>query len=232
MKVSIIIPVYNAEKYLRQCIDSVIQQTYRDLEIILVDDGSTDNSGKICDEYAIKDSRIKVFHINNSGVSFARNKGIQESSGQYLMFVDSDDYIDLNMVEILISEISQSKSDLVICGYTTVTHENYIKSQCKKAFLKGKKEISNYIIKNYHPGYINSPCNKLYRKDLIKHYFDENQSLGEDLLFNIDYLKSVNSINCINDCLYYYRRENNESLSLRYRSDLLKLRTYKSSSVP
>ncbi|WP_181884504.1 glycosyltransferase family 2 protein [Neobacillus piezotolerans] len=221
MKVSIIIPVFNVEKYLKKCIDSVIKQSYKEIEIILVNDGSTDASGEICDEYALKDRRIIVIHKKNEGVSSARNTGLEISSGQYIMFIDSDDYIDLKMVEILLSSILKDNSDLVMCGYIIVSYGKFTKIECKEKLLKNKQLICEYIAENYLPGCVNSPCNKLYKRNLITHYFEENQFLGEDLLFNLDYLKSSNTMSCIDECLYYYRRENYESLSLRFQEDLL-----------
>ena len=117
MKLSIIIPVYNTEKYLHRCVDSVLQQNMSDYELILVDDGSTDGSGKICDEYKEKDSRVKVIHTQNQGVSKARNTGLELSSGEYIGFVDADDYIDADMYEKLIEASIDSNADVCCCGY-------------------------------------------------------------------------------------------------------------------
>ena len=122
-QVSVIIPIYNSEKYLHECLDSVINQTYKDIEIILVDDGSTDKSSSICDEYAKKDERIKVFHTSNNGPSHARNIGIDNATGEYIVFQDSDDYIELNMIEDTVKEALKSDSDLVISGHKTFFEE-------------------------------------------------------------------------------------------------------------
>ena len=105
--ISIIVPVYNVEPFLRRCLDSILGQTYKNLEVILVDDGSTDASGTICNEYCAKDPRVRVFHQVNAGISAARNKGLDKSSGSFIVFVDSDDYIELNMVEVLLSAINR-----------------------------------------------------------------------------------------------------------------------------
>ena len=115
--ISVIIPVYNVEKYLRRCIDSVINQTYKNLEIIIVDDGSTDNSSNICDEYTNKDSRVKVVHKENGGLSSARNVGIELAKGDLIAFVDSDDYIELEMYEKLKENMDKYDSDIAICQY-------------------------------------------------------------------------------------------------------------------
>ena len=112
MKISVIVPVYNVEKYLTKCVDSIMNQTYKDLEIILVDDGSTDNSGKICDEYVKKDKRFKVIHKKNGGLSDARNVGIKNSTGEYLSFIDSDDYIDNDMIECLYNACIKNNADI------------------------------------------------------------------------------------------------------------------------
>ena len=115
--ISVIVPVYKVEQYLPQCIESIINQTYRNLEIILIDDGSPDNCGKICEEYAQKDKRIKVFHKKNGGLSDARNYGIARASGEYLAFVDSDDWIEPDMYEVLVNWIEDHQTDIVSCGF-------------------------------------------------------------------------------------------------------------------
>ena len=116
-KISIIIPIYNVEQYLPQCLDSIINQTYKNLEIILINDGSTDNSGKICDNYAKVDNRIHVFHKKNEGVTSARNLGLDKCTGDFIGFVDPDDFIELNMYEILYNEQQRTNADIVWCNY-------------------------------------------------------------------------------------------------------------------
>ena len=115
--ISIIVPVYKAEKYLRRCVDSILAQTYQNIEVLLIDDGSPDNSGEICDEYAEKDSRVRVFHKPNGGVSSARNLGLKEAKGDYIGFVDADDYIDKTMYEVLLCNLIKENSDISICSY-------------------------------------------------------------------------------------------------------------------
>ncbi|CCK83183.1 Protein of unknown function [Lactobacillus equicursoris 66c] len=117
-RISVIVPVYNVQKYLDRCVDSIVKQTYPNLEIILVDDGSKDNSGTMCDGYT--DSRIKVIHKANAGLGMARNSGIEMATGQYIMFVDSDDYIDLDMIEKLYSDLIKAKADTAIGGFKRV----------------------------------------------------------------------------------------------------------------
>ena len=115
-KISVIVPVYNCKKYIKKCVDSIINQTFKDLEIILIDDGSTDESGKICDELKLKDSRIKVIHQENKGVSAARNEGVKASSGDYISFVDGDDYLSEDMYEFLYDNLKKSGADISVCG--------------------------------------------------------------------------------------------------------------------
>ena len=118
--ISVIVPVYNVEKYIRECLDSIVNQTYKNLQIILVDDGSTDNSGKICDEFAKKDSRITVVHQENQGAGAAKNTGLELIEGEYFSIIDSDDYIDLSMYEKMVSLMKQYDSDIVQCLFKQV----------------------------------------------------------------------------------------------------------------
>ena len=129
-EISIIVPVYQVEKYIRQCIESILAQTFTDFELILVDDGSKDNSGKICDEYAEKDKRIRVIHKENDGLSDARNKGLDNASGNYFMFVDGDDYISPNMAECLYKKISEAKADIAACNYRYIFEDG-----CPRGFF-------------------------------------------------------------------------------------------------
>ena len=122
-KISVIVPVYNVERYLKRCIESIINQTYKDLEIILVDDGSTDSSGNICDEYKKIDKRISVIHKKNGGLSDARNEGLKVVTGTYIAFVDSDDFLDLDMYEYMQKNIEKENADIVICG-TKIDYDN------------------------------------------------------------------------------------------------------------
>ena len=118
--ISVIVPVYNVENYLDKCIESIVNQTYKNLEIILVDDGSLDSSSKICDEWAVKDNRIKVIHKTNGGVSSARNEGLKNANGDFIAFVDSDDWLELNMYEKLISKQKETNTDIVFSGYNMI----------------------------------------------------------------------------------------------------------------
>ena len=140
--ISVIVPVYNVEKYIKKCLDSIIYQTYKNIEIILVDDGSTDNSGIICDVYKERDKRIKVIHKKNNGVSAARNTGIENANGKWISFVDSDDWIDKNYFEILISKIYNNDIDCILCCYNRVVKNNVEK-------VKYVTEEKNYTSRQY-----------------------------------------------------------------------------------
>lgn len=148
---SIIVPVYKVEKYLRQCLDSIVNQTYENLEIILIDDGSPDNCGKICDEYAQRDNRIKVIHKENGGLSSARNIGTQIAKGEYITYVDSDDWLDKNMYSELISALEKYNLDMVRC-------EAYTSDGINKEIILPKEEYKNKIF---------------YDKEILYRYFDE-----------------------------------------------------------
>lgn len=207
--ISIIVPVYNAKQTLEKCLDSILNQTYTSIEVILIDDGSTDGSWDICYKYQQKDSRVVAFRQTNKGPADARNRGISESKGEYLQFVDADDFITSNMSFELTKPIKQG-FDLVICGYF---QEHYF---FKKNFFREKKpprdggytkkEFINlfflYFNKN---GFL---WNKLYKKDLIIHNdikFLSEIKFAEDLLFNLEYLKYCSNIYLVDEPYYYYR---------------------------
>lgn len=211
-KLSIIVPVYNAEKTIDKCINSILKQNYQHFELLLIDDGSNDLSGKICDEYAQNDKRIKVIHNENKGVSFSRNCGVQNSRGTYVQFIDSDDFIEPSMSRILVEKIEDSKADIVICGYNEVRIEVIEEHKCVDNFMT-KEEFGKVFPELYALNFFNPPWNKLYKKNLIIEYFDETISIGEDLIFNLAYLKNAKVIAFINNCLYNYINQNNNSLS-------------------
>lgn len=201
--ISIIIPVYKVEKYLEKCIQSVINQTYKNIQIILVDDGSPDNCGKICDEYAERDQRIEVIHKSNGGLSDARNKGLEIAKGEYIGFVDSDDYIEADMYEVLYNLLKQYNADVSICNFYTVSQEkiaiknadNGIKEYNRIEILK---EI---LLDNNIQSYA---WNKLYKKDL----FDEiKYPVGkkyEDIGTTFYLLEKCNKVVVTGKPEYYY----------------------------
>lgn len=164
--ISVIVPIYNVEKYLRKSIDSLINQSYKNIEIILIDDGSTDNCCTICDEYAIKDSRIKVIHKENGGLSDARNKGIDIAKGKYITFIDSDDYVELNYIDILYNTIIKYKADISIVGHRVWYEKNNFERAWYKEYVNKPKEILEKIL--YDDGIDLSAWAKLYKTELFK----------------------------------------------------------------
>ncbi len=200
-KVSVIVPVYNTEEYLPRCVESIIAQTFTDFELILINDGSTDNSGKKCDDYAKKDSRIIVIHKKNGGVSSARNKGIDIAKGEWITFVDSDDWISSDFLSSFTYD-----ADLMICGIELfgATHTKQIPDS---QLLQNTSEIYTWLSSNCHLGYVPSPWAKIYRTSIIKTFeIKYNTSIirGEDAIFNFDYILHCESIKLFNIATYHY----------------------------
>ena len=217
-KVSIIVPVYNSEKYIGRCIESLITQTLKDLEILIVNDGSTDDSSNIINGYASIDNRIKVIEKENGGVSSARNAGIKAANGYYISFVDSDDWCEPDMFEKMYNVAEDKKIDLVNIGYRIDKKNGKCKyKEAVERFIDSKDnaEISK-IMSKLPLGY---SVMKLYQKSIIDDYdikFNENLSLGEDAIFVQEYILKINSIAAINEYSYHYVKCNSNSLSTRY----------------
>ena len=218
IKVSIIVPIYNGEVYIKRCIDSLINQTLRNIEIILIDDGSTDTTPEIVDEYSNKGDKIKVFHKSNGGVSEARNFGVKNANGIYILFVDADDWCEPDMAEKMYTTAMNNLSDLVCVGYS-MDDENgkTILINKSDSFMESseKDEIAEIISKTN----ISYAVTKLYKLSLIQNneiFFKTNLSLGEDALFVYDYLLNVKSMAVIDEVLYHYVRCNDQSLSTKY----------------
>ena len=221
IKVSVIIPVYNTIKYLPKCLDSVINQNYQNIEIILVDDGSSDGSEKICDDYEKKDSRVIVFHQENGGVSLARNNGIKKASGEYICFIDADDFVHSDYIKTLVDNLNENT--LSICQIEKFQENVNIPINGNT----GKKILDkDHFIDLCNMSLLNTPCCKLYNKNIIeknKVFFDTKISLGEDLLFNLNYLKYIDKIVVANQKLYYYRRSEENTLSTLYIPNMLNI---------
>lgn len=226
--VSIIVPAYNCIKSLECCVGSIRQQTYTNFELMLVDDGSTDGSGELCDKFAAEDSRIRVIHKPNGGVSSARNAGIDAATGGYITFCDSDDYLEPDYLETLV-QTAKSNPDCghIWCCFQTVT--GYQKENAAPNYTSTKSLLC-YTLQEYmslHEMWLDAePWNKLYRTDIVqtaKVRFPEDLSLGEDWLFNLAYIDaSANEkIVVVTEPLYNYMRGNDESLDSKYRKDLL-----------
>ena len=208
IKVSVIVPVYNTEKYLTKCIDSIITQTEEDIEIIIINDGSTDNCDKIIKTY--EDKRIKYIKKENTGIGSTRNIGINKSKGEYLMFIDSDDYIDSNCIKKMYNYATKTKSDLIISDYYKDYGdkiERVLIKDFKQSSLENNPKILNYINLG--------PCNKLFKRDILKGIRFEENLKYEDAPFVIKALKNAKRIAKYNDCLSYYVIHNNSQTTIR-----------------
>ena len=220
--VSIIVPIFKVEKYLKRCIDSILNQTYRNIEIILIDDGSPDNCGKIADEYALKDKRIKVIHKENKGVSQARNDGIKLSKGEYIAFVDSDDYVEKNFIEILYDNALKNNADVSICNYFLENENRKIRKKIDSDIAKDleSEDFCKYIIrKNSYRGLL---LNKLFKREIFFengkiNLIGSNIHICEDLLFLVENSSKYGKIIFDKEaCLYHYIVRENSAISSKY----------------
>lgn len=208
--ISIIVPIYNAERYLNRCIDSVLSQTFTDFELLLIDDGSTDKSGDICDGYVQKDSRMKVFHIENAGVSAARNFGLDNARGEWITFVDADDWIDKDMYYKLYNEAILSEADIVICDFY-IYYNQSSKELIKSVSTESSKED---IIKNYMLSFT-SLWNILVHRSLYEKYplrIPEDFTVCEDFWLSVQLFYYAKKISSVHVPLYFYNRENINSI--------------------
>lgn len=215
--VSIIVPVYNVEKYLRKCVDSIIRQTYRNIEIILIDDGSTDATAHILDEVGQTDERILMIHKEHEGVSRARNIGISRAKGGYIMFVDSDDYLDCKMVEKLLFAICEGECDMSVCGYFECLHYNRKKEHCFiPEDIYSTEKYLQYCLKTPLDSYFGGPICKLIKRSIFDSenvLYEDREILAEDFIFNAKLLRHINKIAAVHECLYYFRQYSENSLS-------------------
>lgn len=218
--VSIIVPVYNMEARLARCVESLLAQDHSQLEILLVDDGSTDGSGSLCDAFARLDSRVTVLHQSNGGLSAARNAGMQLASGEYISFVDSDDWVESEFISGLVGSISGS--DLAVCG-VKIDYAHPASSHEVKPLVRDRVTLAASICALDEVGLLNYVWNKLYRRDIISRAglrFQLDGAPGEDLLFNCAYLRHVSDIAILRRSLYHYMREGQLGLAGRYDPDL------------
>ena len=204
--ISIIVPIYKVEKYLAKCIESLLNQTYRDIQIILVDDGSPDNSGKICDRYSAKDSRIKVIHQPNRGVSAARNVGLNISQGDYIGFCDPDDFVAPDMYKKMVEAMEQEKVDLVVCGYDYYD-EQYRKDESRPYRVRDNEILDRESIYNMMadmpPTIRHGVVTKLFRRSKVGNLrFDTRLHSSEDAEFLLDYLKRIDKAAFVHEPLY------------------------------
>lgn len=241
MKISVIVPVYNVEKYIHECIDSIINQTLKDLEIILVDDGSPDNCKEILDDYAIKDPRIKVIHKKNAGVSAARNDGLKICTGEYVYIMDSDDYLELDALESMYNNAKITRADVIITDHYTFTNNDNQKEShfFSKEFVTNDKNAiielqkmtlyrlySPFPTKEYTGLGIGAPWNKLIKRNVI---FDNSlefdsyvRGIYDDGLFSLNVLEYANSVSYIRKMTYHYRILST-SLIHKYKKDQLEI---------
>lgn len=234
--VSVIIPVYNVEFYLAKCIDSILYQTYKNIEVILINDGSKDSSGLICDYYVTKDKRVKAVHKENGGLASARNKGISQCTGEYVTFVDADDWMDLCAIEESVKAALEASADIVLWGYV-----KEFGSRCKQVHLfKGnvffygemknqlhrrmvgliKEELSNPTSTDF----FNSAWGKLYRKTLISenkiNFISERLIGSEDVFFNIEVFGKAFNVYYLDRLFYHYRQDNPKALTKSHNNTL------------
>ncbi len=205
-KVSVIVPIYNVEKYLIKCIDSIVNQTYKNLEIILVDDGSPDSCPQICDEYAIKDSRIKVIHKENGGLSDARNAGMSVATGEYISFIDSDDYISLDFIETLYNTMKYESSDIVECDVIKIFENkdpkvNEYENNFKVETFDTQDSLSMLIAENQFRQHV---WNKLYKSGIALHIPFKKGKLNEDEFWTYQVFGQAKRVTKIKKLMYYY----------------------------
>lgn len=209
--ISVIVPIYNVEQYLNRCLKSIVKQSYKKLEIILVDDGSTDRCPQICDEWASKDNRIKVIHKKNGGLSDARNYGFEVATGEYIGYVDSDDWIELDMYEILMNVINREKSDIACCSVRKVWEDRDLQS----TDYINKLQITSFDTENALKLLIEDNIlqqtvwNKLYRKDIIDGISFEVGRFHEDVFWSYRIIGNAKKISIVNiECYNYFQRDN------------------------
>ncbi len=216
-KYSIVIPIYNCERFIDRCIKSIINQSYKNIELILINDGSTDNSNIICKKYSENDNRIVYIEQKNSGVSSARNKGIEKATGDYITFVDSDDYIEKNTLELLNKIIEKEKCDIIKYGY--VKESRFLKKTYEFSIEKNininresyNEKVYPYIFQTYD---LSNIWNAIYKKEVISNIrFDEDLKYGEDFKFMIQALLQSKSLYIESRCLYHYVYNSNSAIN-------------------
>lgn len=206
--VSIIVPVYNAEKVLKRCVDSILNQEYKDLEVILVDDGSKDSSGEICDWYAEKDDRVQVIHKVNTGVSDTRNVALDRARGTYLQFLDSDDWITADATKLFVRAAEENSCDLVVSDFYRVVGERVSrKGDIEDDQVLSRAEYAEHMMENPADFYYGVLWNKLYRRDIVERHhirMDVDVRWCEDFLFNLEYILHAERFCALQVPLYYY----------------------------
>lgn len=211
---SIIVPAYNAEKTITRCIQSILEQSARDFELLLIDDGSTDSTGEICDRFAKTDNRVKVFHKTNGGVSSARNLGLDKARGEWITFVDSDDWIVPGALDIDCSKIEE---DLIICSYYVKSHGKMQMNAMDQCIINDRWQLKTFYDRYLICTILRSPWSKFFRKEKVQNIrFDSEIRVGEDTLFMLDYLRQISSC-FISDRPFYVYNVSAESLFSKYK---------------
>ena len=222
--ISILMPVYNAEKYLNETIDTIKNQSFSNWELIIVDDGSIDNSKEICTKLMNDDKRIKYIFQENLGVSHTRNVALENAQGKYIVFVDSDDLIHEDYLKILINSIEKNNSDISVCNFIErkISNTGKVEDITREFYPKEVMEMSemkDYIMDFGNSGLLNPLWNKIYKREIIENNnitFDEKVETGEDFIFNLQYFRKAKKISFIKEKLYYYIRRNNNSITYKY----------------
>ncbi len=244
MLISFIVPVYNAEDYIEECVQSLLRQTYEKIEILLINDGSKDRSGSLCDAFAAADRRVRVIHKENGGVHTARNMGISEAKGEYLMFVDADDWIDPVTAERTVEIIEKYQADVVRFTYmrelengsskksNTFVKEGFSEGpECQKVFRQTMGLIGKEWSRPENFNFLATTCTSAYRKDLMirnEVRFEPREAIGsfEDGLFNLKFIRHADRFYYMDEPFYHYRKTNAESCTANYRVNYLQKQTY------
>lgn len=219
VSLSVVIPAYNAENTIEKCVQSICAQNYKDIEIIIIEDGSVDGTALLCDKFAEKDKRIRVVHSENGGVSKARNQGIHLAMGKYLRFVDSDDYLEADCIANEITCIESEEADWLISGYKKICGTEVKEIMPLQDCCCTIEELENQFANLYENMLLNVPWNKIYRREKIVELFHEEYSLGEDVLFNFEYMKRCKKIVLQRHCGYCFNSVQSGSLRRRFRKN-------------
>lgn len=222
IRYSVIIPAYNAEKTINRCISSILYSDRKDVEVLVINDGSTDNTGDICRDFSKKDNRVKYYEKPNGGASSARNKGIELASGDFISFVDSDDFVSSDYFEQFDKELRED-CDILFFGRKVFDGVDYKYYKIKECYFDNMQETVTALSESLREQMLNSLCDKLFKLNLIKTYnilFPENLHIGEDAVFVVRYIMNIQSIKYINSPLYIISTENKKSLSRKAREDL------------
>lgn len=226
--ISVVMPVYGVEQYLNRAAESILQQTFKDLELILVDDCSPDRCGEICEEIAKKDPRVKVMHLEqNGGLSNARNQGMTLAEGNYVLFMDSDDYLDVDALQLAVDSLHKNPAKLVIWGLIEEYYDSFdqlattVKVSYPEHLFSSKEELRPHIIRLEEKTLLGYQWNKLYDLNYLREQQlqYENVALIEDILFSIQFVKEIDSLNILNITPYHYQKKMNDSLTTKFVAD-------------